>query len=254
MSIFFTVILLASTFFTTLAHGAEHELHLGLTDTRLKVFDYQPLVPESLRNNVKFNGVDRSYFVYVPSRYGLDMPVLVALHGAGRTGASMIDTWRHMADKHSFVIIAPDGLGQNWSLGDADTNFILTLLDYEMKNLQMTRARTYLFGHSSGGRQALVLAANQPGLFTRTAVHAGTLPLPPSTHKPSDSPPTHSVALFLGDSDDLFSLDSARQTMHWLSSLGLDSSLYILRNHGHWYYADSGRINDRIWLWLDKGY
>lgn len=236
------------------AIGDEHELYLKLTGTRLKAFNYQPLVQETTRINVKFNGTDRSYFVYVPSRYGSVMPVLVALHGAGRTGASMIDTWHALADQYSFVIIAPDGLGNNWSLGDADTNYILTLLDYEMNNLQIARGKTFLFGHSNGGKQALAIAATRPGIFARTAVHAATLPLPLEGNVPGTPPATNTVALFLGDSDDLFSLDSGRQTINWLSSLGLGSSLFILRNHGHWYYEDARNINNRIWLWLDKGF
>ncbi len=188
----------------------------------------------------------RTYFVYSPKPKGAHLPVLVALHGAGRTGSSMIDTWKPLADKYGFMVIAPNG---TWALQDSETIYILSLIQHELNRWRNQTKELYLFGHSAGARQALVLAATKPNYFRRVAVHAGTLPVDPVPAKPSVTYTTP-IALFLGDSDALFSVESGRKTTRWLDSLGIDSTLFVLRRHGHWYYADSDKINDSIWNWL----
>ncbi|HPN02352.1 MAG TPA: hypothetical protein PKV03_13055 [Methylotenera sp.] len=181
-----------------------------------------------------------------------NMPVLVALHGAGRTGASMIDTWAQNAEKHSFVVLAPNGLNNNWDVRADEADFILAVISNALAMRNKKNTKTYLFGHSNGAKQVIALTIMHPNMFDGVVAHAGTLPLEvKSGNKPVITNKSR-IALFLGDSDDIFSVESGRQTVRGLSSLGVDSSLYILRNYTHWYYQDANRINESAWDFLEK--
>ena len=51
---------------------------------------------------------------YVPSSAGPHPPLLVLLHGAGRTRMWMIDHFRAQADKRGILLLAPTSLGATW--------------------------------------------------------------------------------------------------------------------------------------------
>lgn len=246
----FFVTVIIFVFLQNQVNAAEQELDLQLTDKSLRTFDYQPKIAESEQITFKFNGINRSYFIYTPKQIESTTPVLVALHGSARTGASMIDTWRPLADKYGFIIIAPNGMNMNWSLTTDEANYVAALLNQELGKLHIKNKDIYLFGHSSGARQAIALAVMLPNLFKKVAVHAGTLPSEVNSNNPK--PNNTRVALFLGDDDILFPLASGRKTIQWLSSLGIDSTLFVLKNHGHWYYTDANKINKSLWAWLSK--
>ena len=180
------------------------------------------------------------------------MPVLVALHGAGRSGLSMIDTWQTNANKHSFIIVAPEGLNGNWDLQRDEASFITAAIKDTLSQRKIKSAKIYLFGHSNGAKQAIAQAVRHPGMFHKVAAHAGTLPLKIDKSIVNVSPKSVKVAMFLGDSDHIFSADSGRQTVRWLSSIGIESDFYILKDHSHWYYKDAHRINESIWGFLSK--
>lgn len=233
-------------------HSGEYTLDLNLKDKRLSHFEYTPKTGDLDIYRVFNNWALRSYYVFYPRDIKPSMPVLIALHGAGRTGASMIDTWRLSAEKHSFIIIAPNGLFNNWSIERDESDFISEILNDTLVRKNITSNNIYLFGHSNGGKQALVLASTHPQMFSAVAAHAGTLPLQLKKQETNHKNKDIRVALFLGDSDHIFSINSGRQTVHWMSSIGIDSNLYILKNHTHWYYSESFKINERIWMFFEK--
>lgn len=231
--------------------AAEMEIDLGLTDLRLTAFNYWERTEEFKKYAIQSNGIERTYFAYSPRPEGTQLPVLVALHGANRSGASMIDVWKPLADKYGFMIIAPNGTGGGWALQDTELLHIRRVIQHELNSRKNQTADIFLFGHSAGAVEALALTAASPNYFRRIAVHAGALALAPVPTKPAvtyESP----VAIYLGDSDKLFSLEAARKTGRWLESLGMDSTLFILKRHGHWYYADAEKINESIWTWLNR--
>jgi len=238
--------------FTTNAVSGEHTIDLGLSDKSLKHVFYKPQVKSLIKKSVNIESVDRSYFVFFPKNVGPVMPVLVALHGAGRSGLSMIDTWQTSADKHSFIIVAPDGINNQWEIQRDEASFITAAIKDALSQRKIKSAKLYLFGHSNGAKQAIAQAARHPGMFHRVAAHAGTLPLRIDKSIVNVSPKSVKVAMFLGDSDHIFSVDSGRQTVRWLSSIGIESDFYILKDHSHWYYNDAHRINESIWSFLSK--
>lgn len=232
------------------ASAAEYELDLDLTDKYLTDVSYKPKISESDKISIRFYGSERSYFAYFPNTHATEMPVLIALHGAGRTGASMIDTWAKSADKNSFVVVAPNGLNNNWDMRVDDAFFISAVVNDALAKRHIKNSGTYLFGHSRGAMQAIALAVRHPDMFRGVAVHAGTLPYTANNQVEPNKTSQTRVAIFLGDSDHLFTIESGRQTARWLASLGIDSTLYVLKDHTHWYYSDANVINERVWAFL----
>lgn len=191
-------------------------------------------------------GEKRSYYVYYPEGIGSNVDVLIALHGANRTGISMIDTWKATADKYRFIIVAPNAQNSAWSNSDS-IDFIMNSMGAALHEKKLKAKNTYLFGHSSGGIRAIDLLAKSPDLFTKVAIHAASLPSPPIDITSGGS---KQVGLFIGDSDALFPLESGRETAGWLLENGYLPTLYILQNHSHWYYDDYDKVNNAIWYFL----
>jgi len=231
-------------------HAGEQVIDLALIDKSLLSYQYQPTVKGVSPVHVEVNGMQRSYYIYIPdNKYNLNMPVLVALHGAGRTGLSMIDTWQRLADEKKFVVIAPNGLNKNWNIARDEAKLVGAALSKVLKTKNIDKERVYLFGHSNGGKQAISQAVRYPNHYKKVALHAASLPLM-SYQQPELPVNNLKIGFFLGDSDRIFSVQSARDTASWLASLDVESDLYILKYHTHWYYSDAYRINKTIWNYL----
>jgi predicted esterase len=249
----FKYILVFLTFvFASNSFAYEYEIDLHLKDLSLGKYEYTSQVSENQRVVLSYGGVERSYFIYFPKNIEEKMPVLVALHGAGRSGSSMIDMWSKNAERHSFVVIAPNGNGNSWNTGIDECGFIYETIKHALSKRRVTYNEIFLFGHSAGAMQAITLAAEHPDKFKSVVAHAGTVPFPIRASGSNLSGSNIRIALFLGDRDHIFSIASARKTVDWLSSLGLSPTLYILKNHSHWYYDDADRINESAWEFLSE--
>src|SRR5215471_9679930 len=55
-------------------------------------------------------GKTRVYYLYIPSTLqpNTSTPLVVMLHGSGRTGNSLVEKWKELAQKESFIIAGPD--------------------------------------------------------------------------------------------------------------------------------------------------
>lgn len=64
----------------------------------------------------------RTGWFYLPKGYkGKSLPLMVALHGSGGSGRDMIGAFMALADKHRFVIVAPDSHDTRGWLAAAST-------------------------------------------------------------------------------------------------------------------------------------
>lgn len=250
--IFIALAIIIAIFIPLILVSNISKIDLQLTDMSLKNPVYTPNEEGAEKISINFKGTERSYFIFLPQKIDSTMPVLVALHGSGRPGSSMTDTWRSTAEKNSIVVLAPNSLNGNWDLSLDPADFISTVINDALTTKQIKSSHIYLFGHSNGAKQAIALAAIHPEMFHGVAAHAGTLPL--DVYKGVKHERKVRVAMFLGDSDHIFSIASGRKTVRWLSSLGIDSTLYILKNHSHWYYHEAERINEFIWEFLTQKY
>jgi predicted esterase len=99
------------------------------------------------------------------------MPLLVALHGAGGSGAGPISLLGSLADEHGFFILAPDSRSVTWDgirggFG-SDVRFMDNALDYIFGSCLVDADRIYLEGFSDGASYALGLGPANPELFKR---------------------------------------------------------------------------------------
>ena len=61
---------------------------------------------------------------------GPPRPAIVLFHGSGRTGESMVDMWREVAERASVVLVAPDFEGvEGWDRGLPDPRVMLDALN-----------------------------------------------------------------------------------------------------------------------------
>ena len=127
------------------------------------------------------DGSRQPYYVYVPDSYDprRSTPVVFSLHGfGGRTGPAA-GGWRaRWADAHTWLIVRPDGRGnQNWDgIGEDDIFCVIRDLGettpyHPAFNVDTTRL--YAEGGSMGGHGCFRLATRYPGTFAAVAPVAG---------------------------------------------------------------------------------
>lgn len=256
--IFFTGIMLMLSFILVAyylyaqRHPNEYYLDLNLKSKALKSARYQAPALTSLKKNIVYLGKRRLYYVYIPTQIKSTMPVLLALHGSSRTGASLMDSWRDTAESEGFIVIAPNGLNNRWLLGDNNAAFFSSVIEEVLQANNIMASEIFMFGHSNGAKKAIALAAHNPDLFDGVVAHAGTLPIEAKQGLQVNSHSGFKLGLLLGGRDHLFSIASARQTLRWLASMGMDSHLFVLNGHSHWYYDDAPQINALAWWYLNS--
>ena len=113
----------------------------------------------------------RDGFLYVPPGYSqyVAAPLLVLLHGAGRSSADWIPGAPLLADAKGIVILAPDSAGRTWdrvmgSFGP-DVRFIDAALALTFTKCNIDPAFLALGGFSDGASYALSLGLANGDLF-----------------------------------------------------------------------------------------
>jgi polyhydroxybutyrate depolymerase len=135
---------------------------------------------------IRAGGTERSYLLHLPPsrRPGEPLPVLLVLHGAGGTGATMA---RHTgltepALRRGYAVVYPEGIARRWNDGRGyrgtqdDVQFVRILLDSLARQLPADPRRIYATGISNGAMFAQRLACDLPGTFAAIAPVAGALP------------------------------------------------------------------------------
>lgn len=198
----------------------------------------------ALRQTVTYDGASRTYYLHVPDTASPGpRPVIVLLHGAQRSGASMIHMWQDVADQHGAVLVAPDSFGPSWSPVEDHPNFLMTTLRDASARAPLDASRVYLFGHSAGGIIA-TLDANRVGTPWRAvATHAGTLD-PANIAQAETAPP---MRHYVGTNDHLFPGRAAQLSAQALAEAGHDVELRMIRGHTHWYYEIGPHLSVEIW-------
>lgn len=180
-------------------------------------------------------------------------PAVLLLHGSGRSGASMIDMWSSVADRHGLVLIAPDSAWTNsWSSWFDPLSLLVSMVDDASAQYGIDARRLYLFGHSAGGIYATELALNADAPFAAIATHAGFAPvagLAPAGSESGNKPP---ILLFLGDGDHIFKIDDAVSVGGFFKEQGYQAELAVIRNHNHWYYNRGPLINEKAWRFFAR--
>ena len=198
-------------------------------------------------------GKTRAYYLFVPGKLNptVPSPLIVLLHGSGRNGISLVEKWKDLAKKEKVIIVGPDSLNsQSWSIPGDGPDFIHELVEALKAKYPINARRVYLFGHSAGAGQALVLSLLESEYFAATAVHAGALR--GSDQSIENAKRKIPIAIFVGTNDDFFPLPVVRATRDALNAKGFNAELTEMKGHTHWYYDKAPEINRSAWEFLKK--
>lgn len=167
-------------------------------------------------------GRERTYQVHLPRGHETrkPAPLVLALHGGGSQGRSMINLTRfnQLADQHGFVVAYPDGEFRRWNDGRQsgvadsrmvdDVGFLSALIDTLAREYGIDRGRVYATGISNGGFMSLRLACDLADKITAIAPVAATMGRDLSARcKPSQPV---SVLLIAGTEDPLVPYEGGR--------------------------------------------
>jgi polyhydroxybutyrate depolymerase len=143
------------------------------------------------------DGLKRRFMIYKPSvdNAFLRMPVVIALHGRGINGKSMVILTRRgfekLAAREKFIVVYPDGIGMSWNDGRTDeeandrafrngiddVGFISALIDYMTGHYNADPSRIFVTGISNGAIMSYRLACELSDKITAIAPVDGNIPL-----------------------------------------------------------------------------
>ena len=122
-----------------------------------------------------FSGKSRSYYCFAPD-LNQRLPLVVLLHGGAGNGGSITHSWKGLAAKNNFIIVAPDALRPStWDTVADPPAFLHAVVDQVAATHAIDRNRIYLYGYQGGGVYALALTLIDSEYFAATAANAGAL-------------------------------------------------------------------------------
>ena len=195
-------------------------------------------------------GETRTYYLLVPeSAKKASAPLVVLLHGSGRNGRSLLEKWEPLAKQEGIALAGPDASSSGWRIPEDGPDFLHDLVEMLKQQFDLDARRVYLFGHSAGAAQALMMAVLESEYFAAAAVHAGAMPESafPLIERATRKTP---IGIWIGTNDALFPLKVVRATRDALSAQGFDAELTEIPGHTHWYYDRAPDINKKVWAFL----
>ena len=172
------------------------------------------------RRTLLSGGIVREYLVQAPPANGAPRAVVLALHGGTRPASDIIQrsAWPAMAMRHGFILVAPQGVNNQWNDGrkqtvsgmvsDADdVGFIAQLVAELVARDRADRARIFVTGASNGGMMSLRLACDRAGLVAGIAPTIAAMPVAMrEACKPTRPLP---VIMIAGTADPLMTYDGS---------------------------------------------
>ncbi|MEI6062713.1 MAG: PHB depolymerase family esterase [Bacteroidota bacterium] len=142
-------------------------------------------IKSQVSGSFMFDGISRSWVVYLPVNYspGNSYPLLLALHGLTQTGAGMMQFtgFNSIADTANFIVAYPNGIGNAWNVGFAggstadDVGFLSALIDTLHQDYNIDLNRVYATGFSNGGFLCYRLACELGDRVAAIAPVSGTM-------------------------------------------------------------------------------
>jgi poly(3-hydroxybutyrate) depolymerase len=224
-----------------------------LTLVLLVILGPSHLFAQDIQKQVtQIGGKPRAYYLFVPDKLSKDQPapLVLLLHGSGRTGNSLVEKWKDLAKKEKIILVGPDSLNtQMWKAPVDGPGFLYDLITELQTKYPIDSRRLYVFGHSGGAGFALYMGLFESDYFAAIAIHAGAL-------RPDDGPIVERASrkipfhIAVGTNDNLFPLKVVRDTRDLLVKHGFTVDLVEMKNHNHWYYDRAPEINATAWTFL----
>jgi polyhydroxybutyrate depolymerase len=208
--------------------------------------------------DIEFDGLNRSYRLYIPTTYDNETPTPLTLNWHGLTSTSSQQeayTGTTIAEERGYILAFPMGIGNSFNGGgccsqfgnpshsEDDVGFARAIVDDIAGNLCVDRRRIYSTGMSNGGYMTERLACNASDLFAAVApVAALGAPVP-------DCAPTRPVPLiaFNGTADPLVSYAGTVPSLEaWVARNGCDPEPVREERDGdycrRWESCDDGAV------------
>ena len=151
---------------------------------------------KDLRTSFMHDSLKRTFNIHIPPSYDktVQIPLVIALHGRGANGASMIilthKGFNKLADQDGFIMVYPDGIELNWNDGRMDeeakdrahrenindVGFISALIDSMIKDYNINPKLVYVTGISNGAIMSYRLACELSNKITAIAPVDGNIP------------------------------------------------------------------------------
>ncbi|HEY0794681.1 MAG TPA: dienelactone hydrolase family protein [Acidisarcina sp.] len=198
-----------------------------------------------------FDGSPRTYYSLVPEDAAPE-PLVLLLHGSGRNGLEMTDAWKALATAEHFIIAAPNSYDPAIWQSDKDSpDFLREVVNQVKSRHPVDPSRIYLFGNSGGAVYALELSLIDSEGFAAAAVHAGSL-APANYDLFQWAKRKMPIAIWVGDHDPNFPLDTVKATKAAFEAKGFLVDLYVIPNHSHSYADVYDEVNRKAWDFLKR--
>ena len=133
-----------------------------------------------------YDGIERTYYVYIPSGVKEQSPMLMMLHGYGGSIDSFVESTalKDFAKRDHVVLVYPEGtpaIGLNhWNAklryeDIDDVGFLTSLTSQLSEQYKIDEENVYIAGHSNGGFMAYTLACETNDLFRAFMSVSGTM-------------------------------------------------------------------------------
>lgn len=133
--------------------------------------------------------IERTYYLYVPSKSDKPRPLVIVLHGGGGSPKNIAETtgFSELAKQKDFMVAYPLGTGRfpTWNAGKCcgyaersdidDVGFIDQMLADIKTKVQVDNTRIYATGMSNGGMMSYRLACERSNVFAAIAPVAGAM-------------------------------------------------------------------------------
>ncbi len=177
----------------------------------------------------------RAWHLVVPtaSRERHPLPVVLALHGGGGTGARMhqLTGLDATAEKYGFFLVYPEGVDKGWNDGRADVHsaahreevadvdFVRAILDDLKATYLVDETRVFATGMSNGAMMSSRLACELSDRIVAVALVAGTTP---RSIQPTCAPKRPvSVMIVHGTADPIVPYEGGEVRLRGLASRGM---------------------------------
>ncbi len=161
-------------------------------------------------NVIRYDGVNRTYLLHVPSSYNSSQPapLVIMLHGytGTSTGHEQYTGFSISADEEGYIVVYPDGIKypwnetnpqawnaggiyEQWTGGTDDVGFLKKLIEEIRAYYNIDENRIFASGHSNGAFMCYRLAYEMSDVFAAIAPVSGQMLSSP------DRAPEHKVSI-----------------------------------------------------------
>lgn len=184
-----------------------------------------------------FEGRDREFYTFVPTKPAPGKPMIVLLHGYGGNGKGYRPEFVEAARRHGFAICVPTALKdttghRGWNVRYPsqegmtvdDIAFVSALVDTVAARYGLNPQNAFLSGMSNGGEMCYLFAYSRPERFRAISSVAGlTLSWMPQEITPSGKVPFMEIH---GDDDDISMWEGdPENTGGWGAYLGVEDAV-----------------------------